>query len=145
MITASAGGRNVHIPGGSVCSCVAPSLGVLGLALLSSPHMQRFECLYVYFGFCHAATRCTLQLAATTTVTECIKKKNKKPEKQEPTQNHYPFSVSLLFVKKKKNHPESPGKNHVTYPRKAVPVITGYGLSTSLAINSSFFSRCTIS
>ena len=26
-----------------------------------------------------------------------------------------------------KNHPESPGKNHVTYPRKAVPVITGYG------------------
>ena len=30
------------------------------------------------------------------------------------------------------NHPESPGKNHVTYPRKAVPVITGYGLSTSL-------------
>ena len=31
-----------------------------------------------------------------------------------------------------KNHPESPGKNHVTYPRKAVPVITGYGLSTSL-------------
>ena len=88
--------------------------------------------MYVYFGFCHAATRCTLQLAATTTETECIKKKNKKPEKQEPTQNHYPFSVSLLFVKKKKNHPESPGKNHVTYPRKAVPVITGYGLSTSL-------------
>ena len=32
----------------------------------------------------------------------------------------------------RKNHPESPGKNHVTYPRKAVPVITGYGLSTSL-------------
>ena len=47
MITATAGGRNVHIPGGSVCSCVAPSLGVLGLALLSSPHMQRFECMFV--------------------------------------------------------------------------------------------------
>ena len=29
------------------------------------------------------------------------KTKNKKPEKQEPTQNHYPFSVSLLFVKKR--------------------------------------------
>ena len=92
--------------------------------------------MYVYFGFCHAATRCTLQLAATTTETECIKKKNKKPEKQEPTQNHYPFSVSLLFVKKKKNHPESPGKNHVTYPRKAVPVITGYGFSTSLLLRT---------
>ena len=37
----------MHIPGGSVCSCVAPSLGVLGLALLSSPHMQRFECMFV--------------------------------------------------------------------------------------------------
>ena len=31
-----------------------------------------------------------------------------------------------------KKRPESPGKKHVTYPRKAVPVITGYGLSTSL-------------
>ena len=35
-----------------------------------------------------------------------------------------------------KNHPESPVKNHVTYPRKAVPVITGYGLSTSLILSA---------
>ena len=65
-------------------------------------------CLYVYFGFCHAATRCTLQLAGVCGGTA-------------------------------KNHPESPGKNHVTYTRKAVPVITGYGLSTSLSDTLSMF------
>ena len=94
-------------------------------------------CILGFVMLPHAAPYSWLQLPQRQTAQ---KTKNKKQEKQEPTQNHYPFSVSLLFHRyfyislsgTAKNHPESPGKNHVTYPRKAVPVITGYGLSTSL-------------
>ena len=75
---------------------------VLGLALLSSPHMQRFECMFVcvfwVLSCCH-----TLHPTAGCNYhrDSAQKTKNKKPEKQEPTQNHCPFSVSLLFVKKR--------------------------------------------
>ena len=60
------------------------------------------------------------------------KTKNQKNKNPHKIIIHSPYPYSSF--KKKKNHPESPGKNHVTYPRKAVPVITGYGLSTSLIL-----------
>ena len=98
-------------------------------------------CILGFVMLPHAAPYSWLQLPQRQSAQ---KTKNKKQEKQEPTQNHYPFSVSLLFHRyfyislsgTAKNHPKSPGKNHVTYPRKAVPVITGYGLSTSLLLPS---------
>ena len=55
-------------------------------------------CILGFVMLPHAAPYSWLQLPQRQSAQ---KTKNKKPEKQEPTQNHYPFSVSLLFVKKR--------------------------------------------
>ena len=119
-----------------MCSCVAPSLGVPGLALLSSPHMQRFDCMFVcvfwVLSCCHTLHPTAGCNYHRDRVHKKEKRKNQKNKNPHKIIIHSPYPYSSL--KKKKNHPESPGKNHVTYPRKAVPVITGYGLSTSLQI-----------